>query len=248
LPSAPTVLDAALAADPMLVRGTELLALGWWIDASAEFDALFELKRDDPLAIYQLATYYKGLGIYRTSLIAATRAIVLSKQQASSVPVYIARLAYPIAYADLLIPEAQQYNVDPLFFSALIRLESNFNPNARSVSDARGLTQVVPTTAGDIVERLNWPPNYTDDDLYRPFVSVRFGAYYVDFVRRYLGGNLAATLAGYNAGPGASSRWLQKAGDDIDLFYETIESQQAQDYVRYTYEYFSVYRELYSRK
>ncbi len=248
LASAPTILSPALAADPMLLRGTELWALGWWTDAAAEFDALYEAKRDDALALYQLATYYKGLGVYRSSLICATRVIVLSRQLPGSVPAYIARLAYPIDYADLLVPAAQQYNIDPLFFSALIRLESNFNAYARSASDARGLTQVVPTTAGDIVKRLNWPPNYTDDDLYRPLVSVRFGAYYVDFVRRFLGGNLAATLAGYNAGPGASSGWLQKAGDDLDRFYETIDSQQAQDYVRYTYEYFSVYRELYGRK
>ncbi len=248
LSSAPTILSPALAAEPTLVRGTELWALGWWTDAAAEFDALYDAKRDDALALYQLATYYKGLGVYRSSLICATRVITLSKQQPASVPAYIARLAYPIDYADLLIPAAQQYNIDPLFFSALIRQESNFNAYAHSGSDARGLTQVVPTTAGDIVNRLNWPPNYADDDLYRPFVSLRFGAYYVDFVRRFVGGNLAATLAGYNAGPGASSQWLQKAGDDIDLFYETIESQQAQDYVRYTYEYFSVYRELYARK
>lgn len=248
LASAPTILSPTLANDPMLTRGSELWALGWWIDARAEFDALYDGKRDDPLAMYQLSVYYKGLGVYRSSLIAATRLITLSKMAPASVPAYIARLAYPIDYADLLIPEAQKYNVDPLFLSALIRLESNFDARAQSVSDARGLTQVVPLTAGDIVGRLNWPPNYTDDDLYRPVVSLRFGAYYVDFVRRYLGGNLPATLAGYNAGPGAASGWLKTAGDDIDQLYETISSQQAQDYIRYTYEYFSVYRELYGHK
>ncbi len=246
-PGAATVLSAALANDPMLKRGTELWTLGWWLDARAEFDALHEIKRDDPLAMYQLAAYYQGIGVYRSSLISAARVIALSKQVATAVPAYIARLAYPIYYADLLLPYAQQYNIDPLFFSALIRLESNFDARARSVSDALGLTQVVPLTAGDIVGRLNWPPNFTNDDLYRPFVSLRFGAYYVDFVRRYLGGNLPATLAGYNAGPGASSGWLQTAGDDVDQLYETITSSQAQDYVRYTYEYFSVYRELYHK-
>ncbi len=248
LPAAPTILSPALVNDPMLVRGAELQALGWWSEATAEFDALHDAKRDDPLAMYQLAVYYKGLGVYRSSIISATRVIVLANQQTGNIPAYIARLAYPIDYADVLIPDAQAYNVDPLFFSALIRLESNFDANARSGSDARGLTQVVPATAGDIVGRLNWPPNYTEDDLYRPLVSLRFGAYYVDFVRRFFGGNLAATLAGYNAGPGAASGWLQKTGNDLDLFYETVESQQAQEYVRYTYEYFAVYRRLYGRK
>src|SRR5262249_54018296 len=146
-----------------------------------ELAALYDAKRDDPLALYQLAVYYKGLGIYGMSLRSANRVIVLSSQQAANTPVYLARLAYPIDYADILTAEAKQYNIDPLFFSALIRLESSFDTAAHSPSDARGLTQVVPSTAADIESRLNWPPNFTDDDLYRPIVSLRFGAYYVDF-------------------------------------------------------------------
>jgi soluble lytic murein transglycosylase len=241
------ILPSGLAHDPGLVRGSELWALGWWLDARAEFDALHDAHRDDPASLFQLTIYYQGIGVYRSSLLAAARTIALAKQPMANVPVYLARLSYPINYADVMIPATQSYKIDPLYFASLIRLESDFDARANSASDARGLTQIVPTTAADIVGRLGWPPNFTNDDLYRPFISLRLGAYYVDFVRRYLGGNLAATLAGYNAGPGAASGWLNTAGDDLDLLYETITSSQAQDYVQYTYENDAVYRSLYGK-
>jgi soluble lytic murein transglycosylase len=240
-------LPEALNADPMLRRGTELWALGWTQAARAEFDALQEAKKDDATSLFPLAVYYRGLGIYRSSVIAAARVIALAQKPYQTLPAYLLRLAYPVYYADLTVREAQTYKVDPLFYAALIRLESLWEYDALSVSDARGLTQVIPTTANDIFGRLQWPPNFTPDDLYRPIISLRYGAYYVDFVRRYLGGNLAGTLAGYNAGPGAASGWLKTAGDDLDLLYETITSGQAQDYVRITYENFTAYRYLYGR-
>lgn len=247
LAAAPAALAPALAANGMLQRGTALWALGWTKAARAEFDALHDAQKDDPLAMFQLAVYYQGLGIYRSSIIAAARVILLSKQATTQVPAYLLRLSYPVNYADLTLQEAKRYDVNPLFYAALIRLESLWEADAVSVSDARGLTQVVPLTAGDIFGRLNWPPGFTPDDLFRPIVSLRYGAYYVDFTRTYLGGNLAATLAGYNAGPGAAKGWLTTAGDDIDLLYETITSGQAQDYVRYTYENYTAYRALYGR-
>jgi soluble lytic murein transglycosylase len=246
-PVVQAALPEAIAAETMLQRGTALWELGWSKDARAEFDALHEAKRDDPAAMFPLAVYFRGLGIYRSSVIAAQRVIILSKQPYTNVPAYLLRLAYPVYYPDITVREAQTYKTDPLFYAALIRLESLWEYDALSISDARGLTQVIPTTAGDIFGRLQWPPNFTADDLYRPHVSLRYGAYYVDFVRRFLGGNLAGTLAGYNAGPGAASRWLETAGDDIDLLYETITSQEAQNYVRITYENFTVYRFFYGQ-
>lgn len=251
LPAVSTALPPGLAGDGRLTRGTELWALGWEPEARAEFGALHQANLNNPLALYQLAVYWHGIGDNSASILAATRVIVLSKQPTASIPPYLARLAYPLPYANTLIAAAQQYKVDSLVFASLIRLESNFDPQAHSVSDARGLTQIVPSTAQDIVTRLGWPPNFIVDDLYRPVISLPLGAYYVNFVQRYLGGSTAATLAGYNAGPGAALNWLQQAeklaggSDDIDWLYETIDSQQAEDYIRYTYENDTVYRLLY---
>ena len=241
-----TALSADLAQDGRMTRATALWALGWQPEARAELDSLQTARRDDPLAMYQLAVYENGIGDYSAGLIAATRLIALSKQLAASVPAYITRLAYPVPFTESLLSATGEFKVDPLYFSALIRLESNYDPLAKSGSDARGLTQIVPTTAQDIVGRLGWPLNFTVADLYRPQISLRLGAYYVDFVRRYIGDYPAAILAGYNAGPGSAKNWVKQAGADVDLLYETIgDNAQAKAYVRYTYEFDDMYRRLY---
>jgi soluble lytic murein transglycosylase len=248
LGSVSTALSADLAQDGRLTRGAELWALGWQPEARAEFDAFETAKRDDPAAMYQLAVYENSIGDYSAGLIAATRLINLSKQPAESVPAYIARLAYPVPFRDSLLAATSEFKVDPLYFSALIRLESNFDPLAKSGSDARGLTQIVPATAQDIVGHLGWPPNFAVSDLYRPQISLRMGAFYVDFVRRYIGDYPAAILAGYNAGPGNAKNWVQQAGADVDQLYEIIgasNNTQAQAYIRYTYEFNELYRHLY---
>lgn len=82
-----SVLAPILAHDPMLTRGTELLALGWSAEATAEFDALHAAHKDDPLAMYQLALYYQGIGVNCSSIccVARDRALEYSGHRRSAV-------------------------------------------------------------------------------------------------------------------------------------------------------------------
>ena len=93
-------------------------------------------------------------------------------------PPAVQRLSYPLAYADLLSVEAGARSLDPLLLAALIRQESLFEPAAESYAGARGLGQVMPATGEGIARSLNMA-DFVLDDLYRPWVSVRFGAYYL---------------------------------------------------------------------
>jgi soluble lytic murein transglycosylase len=61
-----------------------------------------------------------------------------------------------------------------------------------------------------------------------------------------LGGNLYASLAAYNAGPGNAIVWNELAGGDPDLLLEIIRFQETRDYIRYIYEIYSTYRSIYS--
>jgi soluble lytic murein transglycosylase len=148
-------------------------------------------------------------------------------------------------YHDLIIAEAQKYGLDPLFMFSLIRQESLFEGFVRSAANAHGLMQIVPATGEQIASELNWPPAYDSDDLYRPIVSVRYGAYYLAKNRDLLGGNLYAGLAAYNAGPGNAIVWNELAGNDPDLLLEVIRFQEPRDYIRAIYEIFNTYRTLY---
>ena len=129
---------------------------------------------------------------------------------------------------------------------SVIRQESLFEGFVKSTANAHGLMQIIPATGAQIADELNWPLGFQTEDLYRPNVSVRFGAYYLDKNRTLLGGSLYAALAAYNGGPGNAIVWNQLAGNDPDLLVEIIRFQETRDYIRIIYEIYDTYRKLYS--
>ncbi|MDH4138165.1 MAG: tetratricopeptide repeat protein, partial [Anaerolineae bacterium] len=230
---------------PRFRRGQELLAVGLREEALGEFDALREELADDPLALYELALAFRSMGLYRSSIRCVQRVVHLSPvESVLEGPSFLQRLAYPLYFEDLVMAEAQANALDPLLLFALVRQESLFEPYVASWAGARGLTQIVPATGEWIAPRLDWP-EYHPDDLDKPYVNVKFGAWYLahqiqDF------GNVFAALAAYNAGPGNAIRWLSAEGEsDDDLFIEGITFAESQLYVKRLYEYYSAYNALY---
>jgi soluble lytic murein transglycosylase len=157
------------------------------------------------------------------------------------------RLRFGTHYADLIMPAAQDYDFNPLFLFSVVRQESLFESFVRSSAAARGLMQIIPSTGETIARNLGWPENYTDDDLYRPTISIRFGVDYLHDQRNRFKGDLYAALAAYNGGPGNAMAWKALSGDDPDLFLEVIRFSETRSYIQRIYEIFSIYRRLYSR-
>jgi soluble lytic murein transglycosylase len=234
-----------LAADGRVLRGQELWALGLWEEARIEFESAYDDYSDDPLAVYQFSLFFRDLGLYRPSINAARSLIVLSGQSSLTVPPFIARLHYPAYYNDLIVPAAEKYGLDPLLVLAIIRQESRFEGFVTSSAYAQGLMQIIPTTGEDIASRLSWP-DYQNEDLYRPYVSVEFGTYYLDQQRDAFEGDLFAAMAAYNAGAGRVINWREQAGGDLDVFVEIIPFDETYRYVTFTYAQYAIYRELYS--
>jgi soluble lytic murein transglycosylase len=252
--SIPSVIDLStpgpLLSDPRVKRGTELWRLGLQEEARLEFEDLRLSVDEDAANTYRLANYLIDLGLYRPGILAARRVLTLAGlDDAGSLnaPAYFNRLRYGTYYLDLIVPEAEKYDFHPFFVLSLIRQESLFESFIGSAAGARGLMQFMPATGQERAERLSWPPDYTVDDLYRPLVSVVFGLNYLDFNRTYLDGDLYATLAGYNAGPGNSRAWKDLAPDDQDLFLEVVRFEETHRYIRVIYEMFTIYSKLYSR-
>jgi soluble lytic murein transglycosylase len=237
-------LPPELAANPLLVRGTELWALGLWREANAEFIALHRQLRNDPVAMFQLTSYYRGIRAYRASIISGIRVVVLSGVPIPEIPSYIVRQAYPIYFPDLVLNWSREFELDPLYVASLIRQESSYDVTAFSGAGARGLMQLMPPTAQDVADRLGLT-NYQLSDLYRPMMNVQMGSFYLGSTRDFLGGDVVGALLGYNAGPGRAAGWTESAQGDIDLLYETIPFEETQLYLDITYENFSVYREIY---
>ena len=175
---------------------------------------------------------FARLGAYRLSLLAATRLLIRSGAGlVEDGPIFIQRLAYPQPFADLIVREAQANDLDPRLYFSLIRQESLFEEGARSSATAQGLAQIVPDTGRWVAERLGHP-EYTNELIYRPFINLRFGAYYLDWAWDYLDGNLVSALVGYNAGPGNAEAWRELSGPDDTIFVEILSFSEPRVYVQ----------------
>ena len=59
-------------------------------------------------------------------------------------------------------------------------------------------------------------------------------------------GDIFVALAAYNGGPTSAERWNEEAGDDADLYLETIEYSESRYYVEIVAENYAIYRYLYA--
>jgi len=239
-----------LANDLRFIRGTEFWELGMYEQARFEFESLRESVSNDPGDSFRLANYMLDLGLYRSAIFAARQVLTLAGLDEHYVslnaPAYFNHVRYGLYYQELIVPAAEEFNLHPLFLFSVARQESLFEGFVHSTAGARGIMQIIPTTGANLAQTLRWPRLYEDDDLYRPYVSVRLGAYYLDSSRDLFDGDMYAALAAYNAGPGNASIWKELAGDDPDLFLEVIRFRETQDYIRYIYEIYNTYKAIYS--
>lgn len=115
---------------------------------------------------------------------------------------------YPLRYEEQITGYAEQFQLEPWHVAAVIRCESSFNPQATSSVGARGLMQIMPETGEWIAHKLDEDATYTDDSLYEPEVSIRYGCWYLNWLmKRYSGERMVATAA-YHAGHGTVDKWL----------------------------------------
>lgn len=238
-------LGPALQADPRLQRGQELWRLGLWQMAHSEFNALRLAWQTDPVAQWQLAVYFNQLQAYDQSIRAARQVADLAGlADPDSAPIALQRLRFPAPFGEAVLTASAQYNLSPAVMYAKMRIESFFWKFALSSAQARGLNQIIPSTASDIARRLNLT-NFVQDDLFRPALSIPMGAYYLRFVAATTTDTAEAMLSGYYAGPGNTNAWLRLANGDPDLFVEVIRLPDAKGYVQTTYEFFEMYTRLY---
>ncbi len=154
----------------------------------------------------------------------------------------------PVTQKQLLYELAGQEKVDPLLLAAIIRSESGFNPFAESDKGARGLMQLMPSTAEQMARELKI--NYQDaDDLYTQEVNLRLGARYFSNLLKSFDGNLILGIAAYNAGPAKVKAWqILTWGRDQREILESIPLPETRAYVRTVLWHYRFYKSLQSVK
>ncbi len=171
---------------------------------------------------------FQSAGAYYDAIVAASKMEKLGELNHAEAE----RVRYPRAYWDLIASKSARDGLDPYLVLSLMRQESWFNPDATSVSDARGLMQLLPSTAGRMI-RENGLPIVQPADLFDPDVNVELGSVYLKNLLAMFNGNEFQAVAAYNAGEHAVMGWNEKfPGAPDDEWVENIGYHETRDYVK----------------
>src|SRR5574341_164155 len=158
-------------------------------------------------------------------------------------PLAIWRLAYPKPYANLVTAAAEEANVDPLLVWAVMRQESEFDPEALSLANAQGLMQVTPATRDSIAEQLG--EEIASDGMFDPEANIRYGTTYLGSLIHGFDGDIELAVMAYNGGPGSVLTWLEDPQfDDRDDRYRWIGFGETREYLMRVMLNYAIYQKL----
>lgn len=140
-------------------------------------------------------------------------------------------IAFPRGFADFVEPAATNESVPPTLVWAVMREESAFDPDAASPSAAYGLLQLIVPTASHYAKALKLPSDA--HALLRPDVNVPLGVAYLKKLRAEFPENPGLAVPSYNAGEGATHRWLSPPlAGSFDLWVESIPYDETRKYTK----------------
>ena len=138
------------------------------------------------------------------------------------------RLRHPLSYSELINTAARNNELDPALLQGLARQESRLTPTVQSAAGAVGLLQLLPSTAAELRQ-----PAPDQQALEDPELNAELGALYLQQMLQLSGGNLYVALASYNAGPGATSKWVSEDLKKLpELWVEAIPYPETRLYVK----------------
>ena len=206
-------------------RVQELKALGRDWEANTEFRSAL----DDPGAALILAELAGAQGWHTMAIEAAAAAQAWHRVD----------LRFPVIYKTEFEKASDESGLEFEQLLAVARRESALASNAVSEVGARGLMQLLPSTARLTARKHNY--RYSRSRLMRPGYNTAVGAlYYADLIARY-DGNRVLALAAYNAGPNRVRRWTQGTMS-LPRWVDTIPFKETREYVRAVLAYNVIYR------
>ena len=224
--AAPFTQSSVHEAAQLLLAGGELaLAERFWLHLS---------ERQDRTTLGQMGSMAQELGAPHVAVMLgksmAQRGIVLPGPYYALHPMVNARLPVP-----------------PEMALAIARRESEFDPSVVSGAGARGLMQVMPSTARQVAAAIGQPYSHAWLTS-NPDYNITLGTAYLAGLAREFDGNVILISAGYNAGPSRPERWMRENGDprrrgvDMIDWIEHIPFSETRNYVMRVAESLPVYR------
>ncbi|MGL5379308.1 lytic transglycosylase domain-containing protein [Clostridium sp.] len=159
----------------------------------------------------------------------------------------VKQYVFPYKYTEYINEYSEEFDLDPLFVLSIIKTESNFNEDAVSHREAKGLMQVMDTT-GEWAARELGIEGFEPNMLLDPKTNIQIGCWYLDNLRSEFG-DLDLVIAAYNGGSGNVNKWLSDEEYSIDgesLHYIPFpETKKYVDKVKTNYE---IYKFIYEKK
>ena len=154
----------------------------------------------------------------------------------------ITKSVYKKEYSEYVTKYAEQYGVEENLIYALIKAESNFNPDAVSHQNAKGLMQLMQSTAEDLAKKSKI--NLNNENILEPEVNIQLGTQYIaSLLNKY--DCVEVALAAYNAGSGNVDQWISSGkikADGSDI--ENIPYKETNTYVRKIMRDYEIYKQL----
>ena len=149
---------------------------------------------------------------------------------------------YKKDYSEYVSKYAEEYDIDENLIYALIKAESNFNEKAVSHQNAKGLMQLMQSTAQDLANRSQI--KLTKDNILEPDININLGTQYIALLlNKY--DSIEVALAAYNAGSGNVDRWIKNGtikSDGSDI--ENVPYKETNTYVRKIMRNYKMYNHM----
>lgn len=153
---------------------------------------------------------------------------------------------YPLKHFDIIKSEAAKNNIDPYLVLSIIKAESGFNKHATSSKEAKGLMQIMDSTADDMKNNMDIDIN--KEDLYDEEVNISLGCKYFAYLIKKYEGNYYLAVCAYNAGMGNVDKWIEQGIVDKNLSeYENVNIpfNETKKYLQKVIKSYKMYRLLY---
>ena len=228
---------AALTDHAGLARVVLLRRINLLEEAATELEDAVRSAAGDPVRLYGMAGVYIEAERYHMALRIMRRHFdSLAATGDPALPRAFWEMFYPYAWRDEMRDAAQRRGIDPYLVAAVVREESSYYPRATSRAGARGLMQLMPSTA-----RLMAPAGDLEDPGFNIELGTRFLA---GLMREFNDPRLA--VAAYNAGPNKVRQWMSsRRTDDLEAFVEQIPFDETRLYVKRVVLSWDEYRRIY---
>lgn len=153
---------------------------------------------------------------------------------------------YPVDYQEFVESFADEYGLDRYLVYSVIKVESNFDPDALSNAGAKGLMQLMDKTAAECNVKGKFGYNIPED-LYQPKKNIRLGCYYLSSLMDTYN-NMELAVTAYNGGTGNVNKWLKNESfSDGEGGLSDIPYSETKRYVEKVTKTYEIYNRLYKQ-